>query len=303
MNTVECRELTKVYGSLKAIDNLSFVIEENKMTGLIGRNGAGKTTLLKVITGFLHKTAGEVKVFSENPFNSLTVSANTIFIDDNMSFPQHLCLDDILNAAESFYVKWDMGIAKGMLQYFSLNPEQNYYKLSKGMKSIFNVILGISSRCSLTIFDEPTAGMDAVARKDFYRALLKDYLQHPRTVILSSHLLQEIEDILEDILLIGEGKKLLHMPVTHLREYALRFGGKSRILEDLTRSREVIHEYRVGEDNSYLVVKNDLTEREHQQARLAGVDITAVTAADLCIYLTAGKKGGIDDVFNKSKLA
>jgi len=302
MNAVECRDLTKAYGSLKAVNNLSFVIEENKITGLIGRNGAGKTTLLKVIAGFLQKTAGEVKVFAENPFNNLTISANTIFIDDNMAFPQSLCLDDLLHTAASFYGNWDMGLARGMLEYFSLTPQQYYHRLSKGMKSIFNVVLGISARCPLTIFDEPTTGMDAGARKDFYRALLKDYLQYPRTVILSSHLLNEIEDVLEDILLMGEGKKLLHMPVFHLREYALGLRGKSNLLEDLAKSREVIHKYRVGEDHAYLVVKNDLTEQERHQARLAGVDLAAVAAADLCVYLTAGKKGGIDDVFSKNQL-
>ena len=302
MNAVECRDLTKAYGSLKAVNNLSFVIEENKITGLIGRNGAGKTTLLKIIAGFLQKTAGEVKVFAENPFNNLTVSANTVFIDDNMPFPQSLCLDDLLHTAASFYGNWDMGLARGMLDYFSLTPRQYYHRLSKGMKSIFNAVLGLSARCPLTIFDEPTAGMDAGARKDFYRALLKDYLQHPRTVILSSHLLNEIEDILEDILLIGEGKKLLHMPVFHLREYALGLRGKSCLLEDLAKSREVIHKYHVSEDHAYLVIKNDLTEQERHQARLAGVDLTAVAAADLCVYLTAGKKGAIDDVFNKSNL-
>ncbi|MBS3976476.1 MAG: ABC transporter ATP-binding protein [Syntrophomonadaceae bacterium] len=301
MNAVECRDLTKAYGRLKAVNNLSFVIEENKITGLIGRNGAGKTTLLKVIAGFLQKTAGEVKVFAENPFNNLTVSANTVFIDDNMPFPQSLCLGDLLNSAAGFYRNWDMGLARGMLDYFSLNPKQHYQNLSKGMKSIFTVVMGLSARCSLTIFDEPTAGMDAGSRKDFYRALLKDYLQHPRTIILSSHLLNEIEDVLEDILLIGEGKKILHAPVSYFREYALGLRGKSRLLEDLAKSREVIHKYHVGEDYTYLVVKNDLTEQERHQARLAGVDLTAVSAADLCVYLTAGKKGGIDDVFNKNQ--
>lgn len=302
MNAVECRDLTKAYGSLKAVNDLSFIIEENKITGLIGRNGAGKTTLLKVIAGFLQKTAGDVRVFAENPFNNLTVSANTVFIDDDMPFPQSLCLDDLLHTAAGFYGNWDMGLAKGMLDYFSLDSKQYYHRLSKGMKSIFNVALGLSARCPLTIFDEPTAGMDAGARKDFYRALLKDYLQHPRTVLLSSHLLNEIEDILEDILLMGEGQKMLHAPVSHFREFALGLGGKSRLLEDLAKNREVIHKYHVTEDHIYLVIKNDLTEQERHQARLAGVDVSAVTAADLCVYLTAGKKGGIDDVFSKSTL-
>jgi ABC-2 type transport system ATP-binding protein len=281
MNTVECRDLTKAYGRLKAVNNLSFVLEENKITGLIGPNGAGKTTLLKVIAGFLQKTAGEVRVFAENPFNNLTVSANTVFIDDNMAFPQSLCLDDLLNMAASFYGNWDMGLARGLLDYFTLTPRQYYHRLSKGMKSIFNVVLGLSARCPLTIFDEPTAGMDAGARKDFYRALLKGYLRHPRTVIISSHLLSEIEDILEDILLMREGEKMLHAPVTYFREYALELRGKSSLLEELAESREVIHKYDMGEDYACLVVKNDLTEQERHQVRLAGVDITAVAAADL----------------------
>jgi len=302
MNTVECRELTKAYGRLKAVNNLSFILEENKITGLIGPNGAGKTTLLKVIAGFLRKTAGEVRVFAQDPFNSLTVSANTVFIDDNMAFPQSLCLDELLHTASRFYGNWEMGLARGMLDYFSLNPKQYHHRLSKGMKSIFNVIMGLAARSSLTIFDEPTAGMDAGARKDFYRALLNDYLRHPRTVILSSHLLGEVEDVLEDILLIGEGKKLLHLPVSDFKEYALGLSGKRSLLEELAKSREVICQHRTGEDHAYLVVKNDLTEQEHHQTRLAGAEITAVATADLCVYLTAGKKGAIDDVFNRSKL-
>jgi len=300
MNAVECRDLIKAYGKLKAVNELSFDLEENKITGLIGRNGAGKTTLLKIIAGFLQKTAGEVKVFAENPFNNLTVSANTVFVDDNMAFPQSLRLGELLDEAAGFYGNWNMGLAKGALDYFSLNPRHYYHQLSKGMKSTFNVVVGLFARCSLTIFDEPTAGMDAGARKDFYRALLKDYLRHPRTIILSSHLLNEIEDILEDILLITEGKKLLHMPVPNLREYALGLRGKSYILEDMANSREIIHISNVGDGYAYLVVKNDITEQERYKARLVGVDITAVTAADLCVYLTSGKKGGIDDVFNKN---
>ncbi|MGO4886675.1 ABC transporter ATP-binding protein [Anaerobacillus sp. MEB173] len=203
---IECNELTKTYGGKKALNNLSFMIEENKITGIIGRNGAGKTTLLKIIAGFLRETSGEIKVFSEKPFNSLTVSANMIFVDDQMSLPTTLSLQEILEVAATFYKNWDMELAQRLFDYFSFHRDQRHSSLSKGMKSTFNMILGLSARCPLTIFDEPTTGMDAAVRADFYRALLKDYIAYPRTILISSHHLDEIEDLLEDVLLIKEGE-------------------------------------------------------------------------------------------------
>jgi ABC-2 type transport system ATP-binding protein len=300
MNAVECNGLSKEFGRVKAVNHLTFTLGENKITGLIGPNGAGKTTLLKIMAGFLKSSSGEIKVFTENPFNNLKVSSNMIFIDDNMTLPQSLCLADILESAERFYENWDIGLARGLFEYFSLHPNQYYNRLSKGMKSTFNVIIGISARCPLTVFDEPTTGMDAGVRKDFYRALLRDYLQHPRTVILSSHLLNEIQDILEDVLLIREGKTLLHLPVSELKEYAVGLRGKKDFLEGFMENiKEVYHKESLGKDNSYLVVRNNLDDSLLRELKMSGVEITPVAADDLCVYLTTRNKGGIDRVFNR----
>ncbi|MFJ5716081.1 ABC transporter ATP-binding protein [Neobacillus sp. NPDC093127] len=298
MTVIECRGLTKVYGGAKALNNLSCKIEENKITGLIGRNGAGKTTLLKIITGFLKESTGELKVFSETPFNNLQVSANVIFIHDQMNLPTSLNLKEILETAASFYENWDHDLANRLLEYFSLNPLQHHNGLSKGMKSTFNAILGLAARVPLTLFDEPTSGMDAAVRKDFYRALLKDYLAHPRTIIISSHHLNEIEDLLEDILLMKDGKELLHLPIADLKEWGLGLQGKTAIVDEWTQNKELIYQKSVGLDQSYVVVRNDFSETERQHARLAGIEFTPVSASDLCVYLTSKTKGGIDDVFN-----
>lgn len=298
MTVIECRGLTKVYGEAKALNNLTCRIEENKITGLIGRNGAGKTTLLKIIAGLLRESTGELKVFSENPFNNLLVSANVIFIHDQMNLPTSLNLREILETAASFYENWDHDLANRLLEYFSLNPLQHHNGLSKGMKSTFNVILGLAARVPLTLFDEPTSGMDAAVRKDFYRALLKDYLAHPRTIILSSHHLNEIEDLLEDILLMKDGKELLHLPIADLKEWGIGLQGRSVIVDEWTQNKELIYTKSVGLDQSYVVVRNHFSEVERQNARLAGVELTPVTASDLCVYLTSKTKGGIDDVFN-----
>ncbi len=299
MTVIECNGLTKVYGDIKAVSNLSFTIEENKITGLIGRNGAGKTTLLKLIVGFLQKTSGEIKVFSETPFNNLKVSSNTIFIDDNMTFPPALHLVDILDVAGSFYENWNGNLATGLFDYFNLNPKQPHSNLSKGMKSAFNMIIGLSARCPLTIFDEPTTGMDAAVRKDFYRALLKDYIQNPRTIILSTHLLNEIEDLIEDVLLIREGEKCLHMSVTDIKEFAIGLRGNVTSLDGLTKDKEILHKESFGKESSYIVVRNDSSESWLRKVKGVGAEISSVSTNDLCVYLTARNKGGIDDVFNR----
>ncbi len=299
MNVLECKGLTKHYGSIVALNDLSFSIKENTITGLIGPNGAGKTTLLKIIAGYLKKTAGEVKLFSKEPFNNLKISANLVFVDDNITLPATLNIYEILSAAGSFYPHWDHQLAKRLFDYFSFNPRQLYKNLSKGKKSTFNMIIGLSTRCALTIFDEPTTGMDAAVRKDFYRALLQDYLQHPRTVIFSSHLLNEIEDILEEILLLGEGQKRLHLPVAELREYAVGLRGKADTVTRFAADKEIYRQERFGKDSVYVVARNDFTGAALQEAEAAGLEVLPVASDNLCVYLTAGNKGGIDDVFNR----
>jgi ABC-2 type transport system ATP-binding protein len=298
MKVVECKELTKEYRKTKAINNLSFTLTENKITGLIGRNGAGKTTLLKIIAGYLHHTSGDIQVFSENPFNNLKVSANTIFIDNGMSFSHALTLEELLETAGSFYPNWDHDLAKRLFQYFSFDSTQSHVNLSQGMKSTFNMIIGLAARCPLTIFDEPTSGMDAGTRKDFYRALLKDYIAYPRTIILSSHLLSEVEDILEEILLIKNGEKLLHMPVEDLKEYAIGVRGKASAVEEWTVNKETIFTQSAGIGGTYVVVKNECSTRELEMAREAGLELSPVSAEDICTYLTSKTKGGIDHVFS-----
>jgi ABC-2 type transport system ATP-binding protein len=299
MKVVVFNEVSKVYGQKKALNKLSFSIEKNKITGLIGRNGAGKTTLLKLIAGFIHETSGEVHVFSEKPFNNLKVSSNRIYIDDQQYFPNSLTLKDILQSASTFYVNWDKELADRLFDYFSFHPKQHYYTLSKGMKSTFNMIIGLAARCPLTILDEPTTGMDSSVRKDVYRALLKDYIDHPRTIILSSHLLNEIEDLLEDVLLIKDGEKRLHLPVADLKEYAIGINGKEDIVMEIVRNREILHQKRIGIDGVYVVVENNFTEFETENYRLKGVELTSVASDDLCTYLTSKTNGGIDDVFNR----
>lgn len=297
MKVVECESLVKKYGRSEALNELSFQITENKITGLIGRNGAGKTTLLKIMAGFQKQTSGEIKVFNENPFNSLFVSANSILVDDQMAFPIALNLGEVLEATARFYPNWDEGLAKRLFDYFSFRHNQRHSELSKGMKSTFNMIVGLASRCSLTMFDEPTTGMDASVRKDFYRALLKDYIANPRTIIISSHHLEEMEDLLEDILLLKSGRKFLHLSVADLKEYAIGVRGRVNDLQVWLEDKEVLYKKEIGTTMTYAVIENTYSEKIKQDANKFGFELSPVSSNDICIYLTGKEKGGIDDVF------
>ncbi len=291
-NIIECKNLKKKYRGDLVLEDVDLAIGTPSITGVIGRNGAGKTTLLKILSGFIKPTSGEVRVFSENPFNSLLVSANSILIDDGMTFPDSINLKQILDIAPSFYKKWDSEIANKLFVYFQLDPKQRHSKLSKGKRAAFNMIFGLSTRCELTIFDEPTNGMDEAVRADFYRALLKDYIAHPRTILISSHHLAEIENILEDILLIDKGKIYFHKSVEDLREYAISGTGPIDLVNSWMEDKEVIYSKRENEHYQTVIVKTSFTEVVPH-----GITIKPVSVSNLCRYVTEEAKGEIDDVF------
>ncbi|MCK0473011.1 ATP-binding cassette domain-containing protein [Halalkalibacter sp. APA_J-10(15)] len=299
MSVIFCENVSQTFQKTEALRGLSFTIQQNSITGIIGRNGAGKTTLLKLLAGFTKPKAGEIKVFSEHPFDSLTVSANSIFVDDQMSFPSSLNLKEILQFAAHFYPNWDQELAERLFDYFQFQPKQGHQKLSKGKRSTFNAIIGLCARCPLTIFDEPTTGMDAAVRSDFYRALMKEYLAYPRTILLSSHHIEEIEELLEDVLLIHEGKKLMHIPVDQLSEMAVRLSGSKDAVEKWMNNKKVYDRKMVGTDQVYIAVENDFTDDERTQLKRDGLDVVNVSANDMCVYVTKTTEGGIDDVFRE----
>lgn len=296
MTVISSKELTKRYGNKRAVNNFDLSIKRNTITGLVGRNGAGKTTLLKILAGQKRHTSGSVKVFNELPFNNLFVSANTIFVSEELEFPVSLNLLEILETASSFYPKWNMDFAKRLFSYFNFEEKEYFHQLSKGKRSTFSMIVGLATRCSLTLFDEPTSGMDLAVRKDFYRILLKDYIDHARTFIISSHYLEEIEDLLEDLLLIDEGRKILHLPIDEVKNYAISVTAPKAYLQQIPEEKWIL-KTNLDDDLASLIVKRgdlpDTLTREN-------LTIRPVSPSDLSIYLT-GHKGGIDDVLYSTK--
>lgn len=292
---IHCKQLSKRFGSAYALKELTLHIKKNTIVGLVGRNGAGKTTLLKLIAGCWRPTSGDITVLKERPFDNLFISTNSILIDDEMVFPEILSLGELLEVSANFYPNWDMTLAERLFAHFQFEKGVFYYQLSKGKKSTFNTIIGLCSRVSLTIFDEPTTGMDRSVREDFYKALLKDYINHPRTIIISSHHIDELEHLLEEVVLIDKGESLLHLPIDEVRNYARGVRGPEHEIRTWLKDKTVLHEESVGIDELFVIVKND---ENMSDATDGTFTVTAISPAELAVYLTGGEKGGIDYVFN-----
>lgn len=292
---IQASHLSKRYQHKQALSDINITLSENKIIGLIGRNGAGKTTLLKLLVGYLRPSEGELTVFGQVPFNNLIVSSNTLFMSDEMTYHPSLNLREILSIVTTFYPNYDHELALRLLDYFSINPSSHPTKLSKGMRSTFQLIVALAVRAPLTLLDEPTTGMDAAVRKDMYRAILKEYIAHPRTILLSSHLIDEVEDLLEEMILIDKGKLVLHESLEHLKEYAIQCTGKQESLHPLKEVAEVIYEERaIGQPQSVIVKRSEVVLHLAKSLQLA---VSPVKVSDLCMYLTSKEKGGIDDVF------
>jgi ABC-2 type transport system ATP-binding protein len=288
INAVEVHGLTKMYGKMKAVDDISFTLEPNKIYGLLGRNGAGKTTIMQMITAQLFATSGEINVFGEKPFENSRVLNQICFIKESQKYPDIFRVADVLDLAPSFFPNWDRAFALSLVEDFRLPLTRRLKKLSRGMLSSVGIIVGLASRAPLTIFDEPYLGLDAVARSMFYDRLIEDYAEHPRTVILSTHLIDEVSRILEHVLVIDNGKLMLNEDADSLRERAHTIVGQAAEVEDFVSGKKVIDQSAIGNLLSVTII-GPLTMDERKKAEVRGLEIAPVSMQQLFVYLTNGK--------------
>jgi ABC-2 type transport system ATP-binding protein len=287
-NIVEISGLTKAYGKVKAVDNVSFSLEEGKIYGLLGRNGAGKTTIMHLITAQLFATSGVLKVFGETPYENNRVLNQICFIKESQKYPDNFRVVDVLNVSPLFFPNWDRELAYSLIEEFRLPLNRRVKKLSRGMVSSVGIIVGLASRAPLTIFDEPYLGLDAVARSLFYDRLLKDYAEFPRTIILSTHLIDEVSQLLEHVIVVDRGKLIINEEADVLRGRASTVVGLSSKVEVFLAGKEVIHREPFGGLTSATLL-GDLTAQDRKQAADLGLEITPVSLQQMIVYLTNGK--------------
>ena len=253
-----CEHITKQYKDKLALNDISLTLEQGKIYGLIGRNGAGKTTLLSVLT-------------AQNPATSGSVTLDDMAVWENRSALEHLCFSRELNvSAESglgsmkvkeylrtasiYYRDWDSAMAERLVDLFELPVKKRMSKLSKGMLSMVTIIVAMASKAAFTFLDEPVAGLDVVAREQFYKLLIEEYTETGRTFVISTHIIEEAADVLEEVSILKDGKVLLEADTQSLVDSARYVSGKAEDVDAVTAGLETHHPEISGRAKSVTVL-------------------------------------------------
>ncbi|MHC9046670.1 ABC transporter ATP-binding protein [Microbacterium saperdae] len=282
---IEVQNLTKRYKDTRALDNVSLTLEGGAIYGLLGRNGAGKTTLMSILTAQNFETSGTVQVFGEHPYENTRVLGRICFVRESQKYPDDAYPKHAFKAASLFFPNWDQAFADELIAQFQLPMKQTIKKLSRGQLSAVGVIIGLASRADLTFFDEPYLGLDAVARQIFYDRLLEDYAEHPRTVILSSHLIDEVSNLIEKVIVIDNGTILLNEDTDAVRDRAVTVVGDATTVDAWVGTREVLHRESLGRVASVTVL-GALSAADRAEVTALGLDLAPVSLQQLIVRLT-----------------
>lgn len=215
---IAARNLTKTYKGARALDGTSFQIPAGRIVGLIGPNGAGKTTALKALLGLI-RFDGEMSVLGRDPRTERDALMNDVcFIADVAVLPRWMRVRDAIDFVEGVHPRFDRARCERFLANTKLAPKQRVREMSKGMIVQLHLALVMAIDAKLLVLDEPTLGLDILYRKQFYQRLLEDYFDEQKTIIVTTHQVEEIEHILTDVLFIQNGRIVLDAPMDDVGE-------------------------------------------------------------------------------------
>lgn len=213
MSVLKCEKLCKAYGKHQVLQELDLTLESGRIYGLIGRNGAGKTTLLSMMSNQNPITGGTVTLDGEPVWENPKALHRICFARElNISAESGLTkytVKQYLKTAATFLPHWDQSLADRLIRQFELDPRKKLGKLSKGMLSMVTITVALASKAEFTFLDEPVAGLDVVAREQFYKLLLEEYTETGRTFVISTHIIEEAADVMEEVIILNRGKILL----------------------------------------------------------------------------------------------
>ena len=213
---VEIKNLSKKYGNgIVAIDDVSLTLPPGKIVGLLGPNGSGKTTLIKMLTGLLVPTAGEIHIHGHAP-GPITKAAVS-YLPEKSYLPEHMKVRDIIAYFGDFYADFSSSKAEAMLSALHISTDADLKTLSKGTREKVQLILVMSRGAKLFILDEPIAGVDPAARDVIIKTIIANFNEQ-QTILLSTHIITDIENVLDDVVFLKEGRVILHSTVEEIRE-------------------------------------------------------------------------------------
>lgn len=284
-NSIKANNITVQFGNQLALQNVSFDIQGPKVVGLLGKNGAGKTTLLSLLASFREPSSGQIMIDGEEAFENATAMQKVAFIYDKDWKEEDEKIKEILKLVERYRPNFDRDYAMELIEKFQLPTNKPIKKFSKGMQSKLNAVIGLSGRTPITFFDETYQGMDAESRDTFYRELLADQERHPRLIILSTHLVSEMDYLFDEVLIINNGKLLLQENYEDLITQGASIVGEKEKVDRFTSGMQILNEQSLGNTKSVMVF-GALSESMQLEAELQGLEVGPVSLQDLFIHLT-----------------
>ena len=285
MQGIQIKNITKKYNGLTALDNVSFSFEFGKIYGFLGRNGAGKSTLINVIANRIFADEGKVLVDDVPARENMKVQEKIFCMSETDLYDKDLKIKEHFKWINRFYDSFNIDKALEISEKFNLDTDKRFKALSKGYQSIFKLTVALSLNVPYVIFDEPVLGLDANHRELFYDLLLKDYEDGERTIIIATHLIEEVAHIIEEVVLIDKGKILLQESVERLLETGYSISGITKEVDDYCTDKNVIGCDELGSLKIAYVLgeKTPLPENSNLQ-------ISAMNLQKLFVKLT--EKGG-----------
>lgn len=258
MSELVCKNISKAYKKKKVLHGIDLTIEQGKIYGLIGRNGAGKTTLLSVMTAQNPATGGEVILDGMPVWENQKALEHLCFSRElntlSILGPNSVKVKEYLMMARMYYPNWDREMEKRLVERFDLNVKKRISKLSKGMLSMVTIIVALASKADITILDEPVAGLDMVARTDFYQLLMEEHVNSGRTFIISTHIIEEAANVFEEVIFLKDGMILLKENTQELLERAVHVSGLAGEVDAACEGLTIHHVENIGRSKGVTVL-------------------------------------------------
>lgn len=283
---IEVRNLNQTFDDVTALNDLTLDLNGGKIIGLLGRNGSGKSTLLNILAGFRRPTSGDVLIDGQPVFENGAVTERIALIrESGDTVEESEKVEEALRFAAYLRPHWNDDLARSLLERFGVNPKSKLSELSRGRRSGVGIALGLGAQADLTMLDETYLGLDAPSRYDFYDVLLNEFIERPRTFIISSHLIEEISRVLEEIVIIDQGKLLIHDTSENLAAQGAAITGTEEDVAAFVADRNVIGDKRLGRTRSVMVY-GAIDAESATRARASSLDIEPLGIQDLFVYLT-----------------
>lgn len=281
MNKIEIQEVSKSFGSVRALENVSLSFLSGKIYGLLGRNGAGKSTLLNIVSNRIFADSGRVLVDGEPAAENDRAQGKIYLMSEKSYYPESMKVKDAFRWAGNFYGGFDSGKAQVLAEQFGLNVKQKTSKLSTGYSSIFKIILALCLEVPYVFLDEPVLGLDANHREMFYKLLLEAYAENPRTFVISTHLIEEVSGLIEEVAIIKNGAVIRDCSCEELLSAGYTVSGSADAVDAFAAGKQVIGTDALGSfKNVYILGKIDPAQLP------AGLEISPLDLQKLFIQLT-----------------